>query len=223
MIFLLTAAVISSVNMLSSQEIDETQTEEVSMYGIGRGPMGLGYGSGPDRSGFNGPGFGPGAMKRNKQYPKGRFLNEEIEKEVIDVISKNDPSFASKILELKKSDKIKYDQFIRVSANLLSVARLDKSLDKDIVRGMALEFETRELALKYRDATQSEKEKIKKEIKTKLNELFDIRTKIHEFRLKKLEERVKELKADIDLRKSNKAKIVENRLEELISRKTLKW
>lgn len=217
MIILLTIAMVSSVNMLSSQEMDDPQLEELSNYEVGRSKMGLGYGMG-----FYGPGFGPGAMKKNKRLPKGR-LNDEVEKEVIEIISKNDSSFANKVLELKEKDKIKYEQFIKVSGNLLSIAKLNKNLEKDIVRGMALEFETRELALKYKDANSADKEKIKREIRTKLSELFDIRTKIHEIRLKNLEERVKELKSDIETRKNNKSKIVENRLEELISKRTLRW
>lgn len=216
LIILSTAAMILSLNALSGQE-PEDKVDDISIYEVGFLQPNEGFG-------FRvGPGFGPAAMKKNKQMNKGRIFSEETEKKIIDIIAKNDSSFANKLLELKKSDKIKYNHFIRLSANFLAIARLDKSLEKDMVRGAILEFEARELAIKYIDAPTNEKEKIKMEIKSRLNELFDIRTKLYEFRLKNLYKRIEELKSELEIRKSNKSKIVERRFDELTSKRLLRW
>ena len=169
-----------------------------------------------------GPGFGPKAMAGKMR--RGIDISAETEARVMDIVSKNDPQLASKLGEIKKNFPQKYKQIIRISSNLFDLSHDDdEGVEKDIVKGIALEIDTRELALNYAKAQGSEKEKIKSDIKAKLNELFDIRTKIQELRIKKLESRIKELKADIEKRKQNKSKIVEERLNDLCQDRSLKW
>lgn len=221
------SAMMVSVNILSSQQPpdadDVKAIEAPTESGFGtQKPFGQGPGLGLHQPPYDGPGIGPKAMMK-KQFLKQGDVGIELEKKVMDIVSKNDPAFAKKLTELKKTDPNKYRQVIKLSLNLFEFADEGDVSDKDIVRGIALEFETRELAFKYNKANSSERDKIKSEIKSKLNELFDIRTKIQELRVKKLETRIKDLKQDIEKRKQNKTKIVEDRLNDLIGDKALKW
>ncbi len=201
-------------DILSSQQTNQDDTSFGWWGPYGEAKMGM------MRDKMMGPGFGPKAMAGRMMRGGGLA---ETEAKVIDIVSKNDPQFASKLNELKKNFPHKYNHMIRVASNLLELSDDNELVEKDIVRGMALEFDTRELALKYVRSSNGEKEKIKSEIRSKLNELFDIRTKIQELRIKRLESRIKNLKLDVEKRKQNKSKIVEDRLNELCGDRSLRW
>lgn len=216
LIVLVAVAMMVSGNILSSQERAGGEGEGISQ----EHPMEVGFWSEHPFAG--GPGFGPGAMKRKHGCRKGECKGE-LERKVMDIVSKNDQSFAQKLEELKKTNPQKYRQLIKLSFNLLELAKENEIAEKDVVRGIALEYDTRELASKYNKADPGEKEKIKREIKNKLNELFDIRTKVQELKVERLQAKVKELKDIIEKRKQNKSKIIEERLNDLLKDKTFKW
>ncbi len=178
------------------------------------------------------PGMGPGIMK-GKMLKKPGFgpqmrknnFGKDVENIVMGIVEKNDPEFAKKLFELKKTNPVKYNQVIKISFNFLHFAKntQDPSIEKDMVRGISLEYDVRELALRYKNASDADKTKIKSEMKNKLNELFEIRTKVQELRLKRLENEIKELKDTITKRRANKDKIVDQRLNQLIGGKELNW
>lgn len=151
--------------------------------------------------------------------------NLDIEAKVMDIIKSYNPSLYDKISSTKETDPLKYRHIINVSFNLFELARdvESKELEKSIVEAISLEYDVRELGLKYEKASAQEKTKIKDEIKSKLDVIFDIRTKIMEARLKRLEDNVKNLKSDIENRKTNKKEIVENRLNQIIKGRELSW
>lgn len=226
----LSFASVGFVNNLSAQSPNEemSQAEEgEDMPDIG--PYGMGMGPGNP---MGGPGMG---MKKNIKKPgigiqrmgqgQREFFDDGMESKVLEIIKTNDPEFHKKIIALKGTDAVKYRQIIKMSFNFLTFARNleDKTIEKDIVKGISLEYDVRELGLKYEKAADSDKSKIKEEIKSKLNALFDIRTKVQELRVKRLENEVKELKATVEKRKANKSQIVEQRLNQIIGRKYLNW
>lgn len=225
----LSFASVGFVNNLSAQSPEEiTQPEEGDEI-PDIGPYGMGMGPG---NAMGGPGMG---MKRNIKKPgigmqrmgqgQREFFDDGMESKVLEIIKTNDPEFHKKIIALKGTDTVKYRQIIKMSFNFLSFARNleDKIIEKDIVRGISLEYDVRELGLKYEKAAEADKPKIKEEIKSKLNALFDIRTKVQELRVKRLENEVKELKSTVEKRKANKSQIVEQRLNQIIGRKYLNW
>ncbi|HOL62120.1 MAG TPA: hypothetical protein PK103_02000, partial [Elusimicrobiales bacterium] len=190
----LSFASVGFVNNLSAQSPGEemSQAEEgEDMPDIG--PYGMGMGPGNP---MGGPGMG---MKRNIKKPgigmqrmgqgQREFFDDGMESKVLEIIKTNDPEFHKKIIALKGADTVKYRQIIKMSFNFLTFARNleDKTIEKDIVKGISLEYDVRELGLKYEKASDSDKTKIKEEIKSKLNALFDIRTKVQELRVKRLE------------------------------------
>jgi len=214
---------LASINWLVAEDgaenIDEPQVVE-------QGPDSpnppVGFGPGNQMpSKMKKPGIGPERMGMKK----GPMMEEFVEPKVLEVIKNNDASLYQKTMALKEKDPAKYNEFIKVSFGVLNMGRNleDKTIEKDIVRGISLEWEVRELGLKYDKAQDSEKAKIKEEMKAKLNEIFDIRTKVQELRVKKMESDLKELKANIEKRKANKQDIVNQRLNQITGKKYLNW
>jgi hypothetical protein len=195
---------------------------------------------GPDESdmrpGMGGPGMGargqmgPGMQQRGqgmdqdrtavkkkmvmRQGKEGGFFPEE---RVLGVIKKHDPVFAKKVADLKETAPAKYRMVLQMSGKLFAMARMqqDETIEKDAVRTLALEFESKELSLKYNKASDSEKKSIRERLKVVLSDLFDLRSKGQEMRVKHMEDEIGRLKKNLEKRKASKAKIVEQRLEQL--------
>jgi len=183
------------------------------------------------RPGMGGPGqMGPGMQQRGqgmdqermvvkkkmmmRQGKEGGFFPEE---KVLGVIKKHDPAFAKKVADLKETAPAKYKMVLQMSGKLFAMARMqqDETIEKDAVRALALEFESKELSLKYNKASDTEKKGIRERLKVVLAELFDLKSKGQEMRVKHMEEEIGRLKKNLEKRKANKTKIVEQRLEQL--------
>ncbi|MDT8286584.1 MAG: hypothetical protein RQ748_05700 [Elusimicrobiales bacterium] len=208
---------------------DEGMDEELEIEEAFEGGPGMGMGPG----GRQGPMGGPDMMGRDQRQMKvkvrktmrpgmgeGRFGRQDMEgaeEKVLDLIKKHDSSFHAKLLKLRESAPAKYKVAMRMSGKVLLMAKMDKDpvLEKNAVRMLALEYETRELSLAYEKAKDSEKAKIKADLKKGLSELFDLRLGHQEFRVKRMEKDLARLKSQIEKRKSSKAKLVEGRLEQL--------
>lgn len=184
--------------------------------------------------GAGGPEMGPGGPGRGQMRPGMRqekkirikkmmregkeggpaFLSED---EAMAVIAKHNPDFAKKLENLSEIAPAKYKMIMQMSGKLFGVAKMeqDESIEKDAVRALALEFESKELSLKYNNASDADKKTIKESLRVKLAELFDLKSKGQELRVKHLEREVGKLKKNLESRKANKAKIVEQRLEQM--------
>lgn len=180
----------------------------------GRGQMGPGMQQ-------RGPGQGMDqermVVKKKMMMRQGKEGGYFPEEQVLGVIKKHDPAFAKKVAELKETAPAKYKMVLQMSGRLFAVARMeqDETIEKDAVRALALEFESKELSLKYNKASDSEKKSIRERLKVVLAELFDLRSKGQETRVRHMENEIGRLKKNLEKRKASKAKIVEQRLEQL--------
>ena len=139
------------------------------------------------------------------------------EDETLAMIKKHDPAFAEKLAGFKTAAPGKYKMIIMMGGRTLSGAReADESVEKDAVRVLSLEFDTKELGLKYDKAADSDKPAVKTELRVKVSELLDLRLKGQEMRIKKMEGDLARLKKNLESRKANKTKIVDERLGQLI-------
>lgn len=208
------------LTVLNAQQADDFNAEEMTQPAL-RGPMGgqMGLQMGPGQFG------GHREMGKKMRPQKGWDVPEDMEVKIMEVIKRNDPSLAERLTKLKEYNEKKYKATLAIAARFLETARMsdDASFEKDVVTGIGLEYDVRELSISYAKASDSQKAQIKEQIKSKLNELFDIRTKGHQLRVKKLESEITKLKKGIETRKANKSKIVEQRLEQLIGDKYLSW
>jgi hypothetical protein len=167
---------------------------------------------------------GPGRMtvKIRKMMGQGQdfgmggpgFLSED---EILTVIKKHNAAFAKKVENLKTIAPPKYHMVMQMSGKLLAVSKMeaDEATEKDAVRMLALEFESKELSLKFDKAADADKKGIKENLKANLSELFDLKSKGQELRVKRMEADLAKLKKNLEKRKVNKDKIVEQRLEQL--------
>ena len=191
--------------------------------------QGMGQGMGP-RGQMGGPGMKQGGkqrggmdeermiVKKKKMMKQGMggpgFVSEE---DTLGIIKKHDAAFAKKVGELREIAPAKYKMILQMSGKLFAMAKMqqDESIEKDAVRTLALEFESKELSLKYNKASDADKKSIKDKLKGVLSELFDLKSKGQELRARHMEKEIGRLKKNLEARKANKAKIVEQRLEQL--------
>lgn len=157
---------------------------------------------------------GPMEMQVKVRKMQGGFMGEE---KVLSIIKKHDPAFGKKVEDFREVAPAKYRMLTQMAGKMFMGAKLegDESLEKDAVRGLALEFESKELSMKFNKASDADKKAIKDRLKTVLSELFDLRSKGQELRVKHMEGEIGNLKKKLESRKANKAKIVDERLERL--------
>ncbi len=191
----------------AAQEGPGPDSEEVGMDEPAPGQPALG----PGMRGSMGPRAGM-AARRGMGGPG--FLTEE---ETLAVIKKYDPAFARKAEDLKTIAPARYKMLLRMSGNMFAMAKLDQdeNMEKDAVRALALEFDSKELSLKYDKAADADKKGIKESLRADLSELFDIKTRGQELRLKHMEKEMAKIRKNLQSRKANKAKIVDQRLDQL--------
>jgi hypothetical protein len=159
--------------------------------------------------------FGQGDMMGMKGGMGGRGCMDETE--VLPVIKKYDPAFAAKLAELKTTAPQKYKMAVMMTGKMIGMSRMenDESLAADAVKAGALEFGVRELSAKYDKSAEAGKAGLKAELKLKVAGLFDLRLKGQELRIRRMEKDVAKLKSNLESRKANKAKIVDERLGQL--------
>ena len=221
LMFWITAMALAAAPVLvSAQEgpgFDDEDDVEMSEPGPGMGQGGPGMGQGMR------PGQQRGMGQRqvmNKKAMRGDMGGDQgfiPEEKVLEIIKKNDPAFAKKVEGLRDTAPAKYKIVLRMSAKLLGAAKMaqDESVEKDAVKGLALEFESRELSLKYNKASDSEKKEIKSRLKVVLSDLFDVKTRGQELRTKHMAQEIERLNNKLEKRKANKSKIVDQRVDQL--------
>jgi len=161
-------------------------------------------------------------------HPPPPKLSDEQKKEVLAFIQKNMPGHYKKLLELKEIDSPKYEQIlVGKYGEMLELKKLEKEnteMYKILLKAIQLEDKSMTLAEQYRKASQSEKDKIIKDLKTVLNELFDLREKEREYRIKELEKEIAYLKELLEQRKSHKEEIIQEKLDDLTGKNEwLQW
>jgi len=81
-----------------------------------------------------------------------------------------------------------------------------------------LELFTVSLGFRYEYANDSDKQKIISDLKSRLNQLFDMKEKARSLQVGMLEKELAQLKESLKVRKKNKNEIINRRLNELIGK-----
>jgi hypothetical protein len=126
----------------------------------------------------------------------------------------NPPEFHERIVEI-----------LGVKHHLDFVKRNDPERYELMLQEAQMDQKSRQLSEQYRRTkTTEEKARIKLELRTLLDRLFDIREQNKQGEIKHLEEELARLKSTMAERRKNKSQIVTGRLEELLDEKSsLKW
>ncbi len=168
----------------------------------------------------------------------------EMSKEEEERLLKNlSPEMKAKLEEVKKLNKNKYYQLLRGTSYLsnfysysgstsgYNVGRAlslyeeaAKERTEQMKKQKELEIDVEIYALKYKTADNTNQQKIKSELQSALNQLFDIREFQKQEEVKQLEKRLQELKESLQARKQNKNEIVQRRIQEMLGdSKYLRW
>jgi len=181
----------------AAEDMDEEAGQRVTVK-VRKTVMG-GEGGGPGM--FHGMG-GPGFIEAD---------------EAMAIIKKNDAAFAKKLEDMKAVSPAKYHMAMQMAGRMLAGPKMeeDAALERDAVSSLSLELATNELSRKYDKAADADKPAIKEELKGKLSELFDLKTKAQEMRLKRMASDLAKLQKKLEARKLNKARIVDQRADQL--------
>ena len=171
---------------------------------------------------------------------QGGEMSKEEEEKLLKNLSSD---MKEKLAEVKKLNKNKYYQLLReasysyrfsgtwttapslaVGKSLSDYEGAIKEQKEKVRKQKELEIEVELLALKYKNADSTVKEKIKNDMIGALGMLFNIREEQKHEEVKQLEKRLQELKESLDARKQVKSEIVQRRIQELLGdSKYLKW
>ena len=158
-----------------------------------------------------------------------RDLNSQQEAEVLKYLEEYYPERVDQLSRIKESRSDTYrEQLLRAYTQMIflnSLKESDPEQYQQVVEERNLEAESNNLATQYKNMTNiSEKEKIKTELETLLNKLFDYRQRNRIVEIERLEERLANLKEENQNRLDNKDEIVKDRLYELLGEKSgLEW
>jgi hypothetical protein len=156
-------------------------------------------------------------------------LTEEQVAELEKYLKEIDPARLEKLEELKEKRPEMYEKV--AAKGYWGMKRLEKLKEKNPaaykqkMEYFKLEGEMRSLAGDYRKSkSDSEKAKIKKQLKPKLDRLFDLRQEGRKYEIKNLQKKAADLEKSLAERKSNKNKIIEKHLEKILGEKDdLEW
>lgn len=133
------------------------------------------------------------------------------------------------LLKVKELDKEQYKELLFNASHLgyeyhVYSSQFEKEMVENSKRINELDLQTETLGIQYIHAKEKERIKIKKDLQSKLEILFDLKEKERRTQVEMLERELAELKASLEVRKRNKADIILRRLSELIGKDDyLEW
>jgi hypothetical protein len=151
------------------------------------------------------------------------------ERVFLDDLRNEDISYYKELMELRKKYPRIYKKVIlgeiRKQRILADMRDTNPEIYKKLLKTSELEKKLNDLIRHYGETDGNErKAEIKNEVKNLLYELFDLREEKYNVELKELEDQIKVLKTKMARRKDNKDRIVNKRLENMLSSdETSEW
>lgn len=152
-------------------------------------------------------------------------VSEQQEKESL---SKLNERLRKQLEDVKRLNKFKYNEMLHNlyfrSMDFPVFSENDKKSRERSKKIMELEIDTEALGVKYQSEKGGDKQKIKDELRVKLNDLFELRESERKEEFESLEKRLNELRESLSERRKNKDEIVKNRMRELTGEeKHMRW
>jgi hypothetical protein len=154
-------------------------------------------------------------------------IGEHDEQKILESLP---PALKKELLKVKELDAERYQELLRetsytryeVYAGYMESYERERYETEKQVR--ELELFTEALGIRYEHADDNEKPKIINDLKSKLNQLFDMKEKARNLEVEMLEKELAQLKKSLKVRKNNKSEIINRRLNELIGKgEYLEW
>ncbi len=152
-------------------------------------------------------------------------MDKKQEDKLLNNLSKE---IAAELKEIKQHNSKKYFQLLFESqfknAKYPFLNKQEKQLREQESNIFNKEIKTEYLVIKYKNAPSSKKKKLKKELQNNLSTLFELKEKRKRLQVEKLRLELDELQKSLEIRKKNKLKIIERRLQKLLGKeKYFEW
>jgi len=150
------------------------------------------------------------------------FVGDVGEQEEKEVLKNLPPELKDELLKVKELNpeqykallsEILYNRYDVYAGFMESYEREQYETQKQIQQ---LELFTESLGFRYEYANDSDRQKIISDLKSRLNQLFDMKEKARSLQVGMLEKELAQLKESLNARKNNKGEIINRRLNELI-------
>ena len=145
------------------------------------------------------------------------------------ILAKLPADVKADLLKVKELDEEEYKNLLFSASHLgheyyVYSSEFEKEMVENSKKINELDLQTEILGVQYMHANAQERTKIKKELQSKLEILFDLKEKERSNEVQMLERELAELKSSLEVRKRNKADIILRRLSELIGKDDyLEW
>ena len=144
-------------------------------------------------------------------------ISEKDEQELLKNLNK---TLRDELKIIKEFNKSKYFEFLRESQfkslKIPFLVKRERDLHETERKIFEAEVKAEALSVKYEKAKDSEKRKIKEELRNELGKLFDQKEERRKQEVEILENELAELKKSLAARQNNKKVIIERRLQELL-------
>ena len=149
------------------------------------------------------------------------YLTEEEESAALEYVEEKDPDYAKMLRRIRETDRNQFKRKIslvhREHRALRRIKERDPERYKRLLREKELEIKSHKLVEEYNTTgSDSERQKLRKDLVELLNKLFDLRQVNREGEIKQLEKKLEELKEFSKTRIEKKDEIVQRRLAELL-------
>jgi hypothetical protein len=163
----------------------------------------------------------PQTQNRFSQPPQMNQGLPTLDKETEKLLKELDPERLERMNHLREVDPQMYmklfEETQRERMKLRELKEHDPQRYEQVIQERKMESEIEGLAMQCRKSQNNdEKEGLKKQIKSQLEKLFDLREAQRETEIKRLEEQLTKLKEKMKTRKANRDKIIERRQKELV-------
>lgn len=174
------------------------------------------------------PGMQGAPMHPPPEVTQLRYSEEEIQ-DVLDFIETNDPTVYQELMNVKEKMPGEFNiiigEAVEHKRELDRLQRESPEEYEDVMQIMDYERRERDLSRQYREATDAAgKSGIEAELKGVIKELFDLKLKQRQRELQRLEQELKNIKDEIEKRRTNKDKIIQTRFDEVTGKNdSLRW
>ncbi len=158
---------------------------------------------------------------RLRPGPFGPLTDEEIEK-VLAFLAEHLPDLHERVRSLKEENPVLFQAYLRRLRfeihQLEWLRQHDRKAFREALEEKRLHLEARDLAARYRGTEdEAERERIAEELEGVLGRLFEAEMVAREAKIRRIEEGLKRLRKDLKEQAANKDRLVQERLERLLS------
>ena len=174
---------------------------------------------------MGGPDMGPPPSHESLQgdQPESPFVDRWLEK-----MKEKHPEEYARLQKLRETNPEEFRQALH--EKLMQEKMRFRSRDGEHGRPpmnpeiLKSEKEAMDISRTYRQTTDAvQKEQIRKDLRAKLEVLFDLREKDRQDHIRRIEADLADLKKSVDQRQSNREQIIDRRLQELTEGDGLRW